>query len=237
MVRRHVVAQPPSSRSPPSSASWESGGTRPSALRARAAIRTATTSARRSRSRRSARSTCRRGRRSRPTRARRSQTREKDKDKDPGITPIDGEVLRVGRPRDGASAGSARPCSRRSATSSATIQLYLNVDHLHAERLRERPAAARRRRHRRRRGTGVLDQARRAVDPGDPAVDRHQGAAAAARQVARPDRRRAALPPALRRSRGQPRGPRGVHASARAIVRGIRAVPRRARASSRSRRR
>jgi hypothetical protein len=69
---------------------------------------------------------------------------------------------------------------------------------------------ARRRRHRRRGGAGVLDQARRAVDPGPAPAHPHQGAAAAARQVARPVGRRAALPPALRRPGDRSGGARGL---------------------------
>ena len=64
-----------------------------------------------------------------------------------------------------ASAGSARPCSSPMRDATGDLQLYLNVDHLDAGDFAQRRAAARRRRHRRRRGPGVLDPARRALDP------------------------------------------------------------------------
>ena len=84
--------------------------------------------------------------------------------KDEGITPIDGEPLRVAG-RVMAKRGMGKTVFAPIRDSSGDLQLYLNVDHLERGRLREGAAAARRRRHRRRRGPGVLDQARRAVDP------------------------------------------------------------------------
>ena len=140
----------------------------------------------------------------------RDRPRQGAKDKDAGITPIDGDVAPRRRPRDGQARlrqDRVRADPRHApAISSSTSTSITSTPTTSRTCCRSSTPA-----------TSSPPRARRS---GPSAAScrssstrlwiAHQVAAPAARQVARPHRRRAALPPALRRSRGQPRRPRGV---------------------------
>ncbi len=139
-----------------------------------------------------------------------------------GITPVDGEVVLL----------AGRAVARRGLGKTVFLPIRDGFRRPAAVpqrgpsrpgRLRGGAARARRGRHGRRRGHCVLDQdaaSCRCCASRDLAAD--QVAAPAAGEVARPDRRRDPLSPALPRPGGQPGGARGVP---QALAPGLRRAP------------